>query len=33
MKCETIGVVIPGATGRTVECISFKGKNLWVYKK
>jgi hypothetical protein len=33
MKCETVGQTIPGATGRNIECISFKGKNLWVYKK
>ena len=33
MRCETSGQTIPSATGRNVECISFKGKNIWVYKK
>ena len=33
MKCETVGQFITGATGRAVECISFKGKNVWINKK
>ena len=32
MKCETLGVAIPGATGKNVECTLFNGKNVWIYK-
>ena len=32
MKCVTLGMVIPGATGKDVECTLFKGNNVWVYK-
>jgi hypothetical protein len=33
MKCETLGTLITGTNGKSVECMSFKGKNIWVYKK
>lgn len=33
MKCETVGATIPSAVGRSVECVSFKGKILWIFKK
>ena len=32
MKCETLGVAIPGATGKNVECTLINGKNVWIYK-
>jgi hypothetical protein len=32
MKCETLGTVISGANGKSVQCSSLKGKNVWMYK-
>jgi hypothetical protein len=32
MKCETLGTLITGTNGKSVQCTSFKGKNVWLYK-
>ena len=32
MKCDSLNLIIPSATGKNVECTLFKGNKVWIYK-
>jgi len=32
MKCDSLNLILPSATGKNVECTLFKGNKVWIYK-
>lgn len=32
MKCDPIGQILIGGTGKNVECVTVKNKNVWIYR-
>ena len=32
MKCDSLNLIVPSATGKNVECTLFKEKKVWIYK-